>query len=36
VKLTDPLYPGDYYCTARFKPDGSIAQMNFTAGDKSN
>jgi len=32
LKLTDPLYPGDYYCKARFKADGSISEMNFTAG----
>ncbi|HEY1772104.1 MAG TPA: hypothetical protein VGH91_02800 [Gammaproteobacteria bacterium] len=34
LKLTDPLYPGQYYCTARFKPDGTISLMNFTAGAK--
>ena len=34
LKLTDPLYPAQYYCTARFKPDGTIAEMNFTAGAK--
>jgi hypothetical protein len=35
LKLTDPLYPGQYYCRARFKPDGTIAEMNFTAGSNS-
>lgn len=34
LKLTDPLYPEQYYCQARFKPDGTIAEMNFTAGSK--
>jgi hypothetical protein len=35
LKLTDTLYPDKYYCEARFKPDGTIAQMNFTAGAKN-
>jgi hypothetical protein len=35
LKLTDPLYPGQYYCRARFKPDGTIAEMNFTAGSNA-
>lgn len=34
LKLTDPLDPGQYYCEARFKPDGTIAVMNFTANAK--
>lgn len=34
LKLTDPLYPEQYYCRARFKPDGTIAEMSFTAGSK--
>jgi hypothetical protein len=34
LKLTDPLEPGQYDCTARFKPDGTVAVMNFTAGAK--
>jgi hypothetical protein len=35
LKLTDPLNPGEYFCEARFKPDGTIAVMNFTAGSKA-
>ena len=35
LELTDPLYPGKYYCQARFKPDGTIALMSFTAGGKN-
>lgn len=34
LKLTDPLDPELYYCEARFKPDGTIAVMSFTAGAK--
>lgn len=34
LKLTDPLEPGQYDCTARFKLDGTINVMNFTAGAK--
>jgi hypothetical protein len=35
LKLTDPIYPKQYYCEARFKSDGTIARMNFTAGAKN-
>jgi hypothetical protein len=35
LKLTDPLYPDKYYCEARFKPDGTISVMSFTAGNKA-
>jgi hypothetical protein len=36
LKLTDPLSPGQYYCEARFKPNGEISNMSFTAGAKAN
>ena len=31
LRIQDPAAPGSYHCEARFKPDGSIASMNFTA-----
>lgn len=31
LRIDDPAAPGSYHCEARFKPDGSIASVNFTA-----
>jgi hypothetical protein len=34
LKLTDDAYRGEFYCQARFKSDGIISVMRFTAGVK--
>lgn len=31
LRIEDPAQPGRYHCEARFKPDGSLASVNFTA-----
>ena len=31
LRIQDPAAPGSYHCEARFKSDGSIASMNFSA-----
>lgn len=31
LRIDDPTAPGSYHCEARFKPDGSLASVNFTA-----
>lgn len=32
VRLDDPANPGDYYCAIRYKSDGKMDSINFTAG----
>ncbi len=31
LRIEDPAAPGSYHCEARFKPDGTLASVNFTA-----
>lgn len=31
LRIDDPTAPGSYHCEARFKPDGTLASVNFTA-----
>ena len=31
LRIQDPAAPGSYHCEVRFKPDGSLASINFTA-----
>lgn len=35
LRIDDDRSGGDYRCEARFKPDGRIDSMNFTAGPKA-
>ena len=35
LRIEDEASHGEYRCEARFKPDGHIQQMNFTAGVKN-
>lgn len=35
LRLDDDRSGGNYICVARFKPDGKIESMNFTAGPKA-